>query len=291
MAARVLPVLLVLGALAADALGRERLTFVLLVAWCPRRRSRRWRCSGGSSSPGRGRGVMAMRLEAVLACSALAVRDRGRGGPLGQAPDTSTLPALAASAALAALGDLRLPDHRGASRPGESQRLRATDLDAPELERQRRGRLRARGRSAAATKKNEPTVTRHADGDDALEREPRAAASRRPGSSCSSGLAHVQRADDGEVVEEAHRRRDDADDHQPRPCPPRTRPRRRRTCRQAAGQRQAGEAEHEHPHRDAEERPLPAEAGEVVDRRPSRPARARAPRRPRTRRSTSPSTG
>ena len=33
-----------------------------------------------------------------------------------------------------------------------------------------------------------------------------------------------------------------------------------------AAEWQAGEAEHEEPHRDAEERPLPAEAGEVVER-------------------------
>ena len=99
MPARVLPVLLVLGALATDALGRSDLSFALLVASvlaaavsalslsrAPRRRAR---------DRDLGRDVFSRRSGSCAwswprRCS-------------GQAPDTSTLPALAASAALAAL--------------------------------------------------------------------------------------------------------------------------------------------------------------------------------------------
>ena len=35
---------------------------------------------------------------------------------------------------------------------------------------------------------------------------------------------------------------------------------------EATGERKAGEAEHERPHRDSEQRPLPAEAGQVLER-------------------------
>lgn len=99
MPARVLPVMLVLGALAADAVGRGDLSFALLVASV---------LAAAVSAlslfahlvdvPG-----IAIRLETVLSglglvCVVVAAAVRG------QAPDTSTLPALAASAALAALG-------------------------------------------------------------------------------------------------------------------------------------------------------------------------------------------
>jgi hypothetical protein len=96
--ARVLPVMLVLGALAADALGRGDLSFAFLVA------SVLAAAVSALSLFGRLVDVpgIAIRLETALAALGLvflvvaaAVR--------GQAPDTSTLPALAASAALAAL--------------------------------------------------------------------------------------------------------------------------------------------------------------------------------------------
>ena len=98
MPARVLPVMLVLGALAADALGRSDLSFAFLVAAVL--------AAAVSALALFGRLVdvpgIAIRLETALAALGLvflvvaaAVR--------GQAPDTSTLPALAASAALAAL--------------------------------------------------------------------------------------------------------------------------------------------------------------------------------------------
>ena len=98
MPARVLPVLLVLGALAADALDRSDLSFALLVA------SVLAAAVSALSLFGRLVDVpgIAIRLETVLAslglvCLVVAAAVRG------QAPDTSTLPALAASAVLAAL--------------------------------------------------------------------------------------------------------------------------------------------------------------------------------------------
>lgn len=98
MSARVLPVLLVLGALAADALGHGGLSFVLLVASVPAAAVSALALFGRLvESPG-----LAIRLETSLAalglvCLVVAAAVRG------QAPDPSTLPALAASAALAAL--------------------------------------------------------------------------------------------------------------------------------------------------------------------------------------------
>ena len=99
MPARVSPVLLVLGALAADALGRDGLSFVLLVG------SVLAAAVSALSLYGRWVDVpgIGIRLETVLAslglvCVLLAAAVRG------QAPDnTSALPALAASAAIAAL--------------------------------------------------------------------------------------------------------------------------------------------------------------------------------------------
>ena len=98
MPARVLPVLLVLGALAADALGRSDLSFALLVGSVLAAAVSALSLFGRLVDvPGIG-----IRLETVLAslglvCLVVAAAVRG------QAPDTSTLPALAASAVLAAL--------------------------------------------------------------------------------------------------------------------------------------------------------------------------------------------
>jgi hypothetical protein len=97
--ARVSPVLLVLGALAGDALGRDGLSFVLLVG------SVLAAAVSALSLYGRWVDVpgIGIRLETVLAslglvCVLLAAAVRG------QAPEnTSALPALAASAAIAAL--------------------------------------------------------------------------------------------------------------------------------------------------------------------------------------------
>ena len=98
MPSRVLPVLLVLGALAADAFGHGGLSFALLVASVPAAAVSALALFGRLvESPG-----IAIRLETSLAalglvCVVVAAAVRG------QAPDPSTLPALAASAALAAL--------------------------------------------------------------------------------------------------------------------------------------------------------------------------------------------
>ena len=98
MPARVLPVLLVLGALAADALGRGDLSFAFLVASVL--------AAAVSALSLFGRLVevpgIAIRLETVLAALGL-VFVVVAAAVCGQAPDTSTLPALAASAALGAL--------------------------------------------------------------------------------------------------------------------------------------------------------------------------------------------
>lgn len=99
MPARVLPVMLVLGALAADALGRGDLSFALLVA------SVLAAAVSALSLFGRLVDVpgIAIRLETALAalglvCVVVAAAVRG------QAPEASALPALAASAAVAAIG-------------------------------------------------------------------------------------------------------------------------------------------------------------------------------------------
>ncbi|HSC91056.1 MAG TPA: hypothetical protein VLB86_05325 [Gaiellaceae bacterium] len=103
MPARFLPVLLVLGALAADAAGRPELAFVLLVASVPAAAVSALELFGRLVELPRGAaGVMVTRIEAflgglglVLVVVAAAAR--------GQSADASTLPALAASAAVAAI--------------------------------------------------------------------------------------------------------------------------------------------------------------------------------------------
>ena len=98
MPARVLPVMLVVGALVADALGRGDLSFALLVA------SVLAAAVSALSLFGRLVDVpgIAIRLETALAALGLVFLVVA-ASVRGQAPDTSTLPALAASAALAAL--------------------------------------------------------------------------------------------------------------------------------------------------------------------------------------------
>ena len=98
MPARVLPVLLVLGALGADALGRNGLSFVLLVAAVLAAAVSALSLYGRMVDvPGIGIRVETAFASLGLVCLVVAAAVRG------QAADTSTLPALAASAALAAL--------------------------------------------------------------------------------------------------------------------------------------------------------------------------------------------
>ena len=98
MSARVLPVLLVLGALAADALGRDGLSFALLVASVLAAAVSALALVGRLvDRPGVGIWVETVLASLGLVFLVLAAAVRG------QAPDTSTLPALAASAAVAAL--------------------------------------------------------------------------------------------------------------------------------------------------------------------------------------------
>ena len=98
MPARVLPVLLVLGALAADALGRSDLSFALLVASVLAAAVSALSLVGRLVDvPGIGIWVETVLASLGLVCLVVAAAVRG------QAPDTSTLPALAASAVLAAL--------------------------------------------------------------------------------------------------------------------------------------------------------------------------------------------
>jgi hypothetical protein len=96
MSARVLPVLLVLGALGADAAGAHELAFVLLVASVPAA------AVSALSLFGRLVELPGLRLETVLGglgllCVVVAAAARG------QAPEASTLPAIAGSAAVAAI--------------------------------------------------------------------------------------------------------------------------------------------------------------------------------------------
>jgi hypothetical protein len=122
VSARVLPVLLVLGALAADALGHSGPSFALLVASVPAAAVSALSLFGRLvESPG-----LAIRLETSLAalglvCVVVAAAVRG------QAPDPSTLPALAASAALAALGIYGVQTIAVLLWPGQSSWLRATN--------------------------------------------------------------------------------------------------------------------------------------------------------------------
>jgi hypothetical protein len=103
MPARVLPVLLVLGSLGADAVGAHEQAFVLLVASVPAAAVSALALFGRLVDiPGRQRGLAGIRIETVLGglgllCVVVAAAARG------QAPDTSTLPAIAGSAAVAAI--------------------------------------------------------------------------------------------------------------------------------------------------------------------------------------------
>ena len=88
----------------------------------------------------------------------------------------------------------------------------------------------------------------------------RRAAGRRERSRRLARHAHVHRADDAEVVVEADGRRGHADDDQPGPAAVVRRREDVELADEAAGQREAGEAEHEDARATAEERPLPAAA-------------------------------
>ncbi len=98
MPARVLPVLLVLGALATDALDRSDLSFALLVASVLAAAVSALSLVGRLvDAPGIGIWVETVFSALGLVCVVVAAAVQS------QAPDTSTLAALAASAALAAL--------------------------------------------------------------------------------------------------------------------------------------------------------------------------------------------
>ncbi len=127
---------------------------------------------------------------------------------------------------------------------------------------------RARSMSGS-TAKNEPTTTAVQPDDRGRQRE---LARRLPsGYDCHRhGGPHVHRADDREVVVEADGSGDDADDDEPVPAAVPGSGEDVELRHEAASERQAGEAEHEHPHRSAEQRPLPAQAADRLEsRRPS----------------------
>jgi len=100
---RALPVLLLAGAMLADARGFHELSFYLLVAAVPAAAVGALSLFGELvDQPGEGGRVRRLRLDVLLAglgllCVVVAAAARG------QAPDSSTLPALAGSAAVAAL--------------------------------------------------------------------------------------------------------------------------------------------------------------------------------------------
>ena len=103
MSARVLPIVLVVGALLADAGGRHELAFTFLVASVPAAAISALSLFGRLVElPGGERGLGGIRLETFLGglgllCVVVAAAARG------QAPDATTLPALAGSAAVAAV--------------------------------------------------------------------------------------------------------------------------------------------------------------------------------------------
>src|SRR6476659_556898 len=80
------------------------------------------------------------------------------------------------------------------------------------------------------------------------------------------GRAHVHRPHDPEVVVEADERGEHADDHEPDPAVVVRRGEDVELPDEAAAERQPGEAEHFNAPAYTEKRPLPAEAGEVVER-------------------------
>jgi hypothetical protein len=100
---RVLPVLLLAGAMLADARGLHEASFYLLVAAIPAAALGALSLFGELVDlPGGANGTTRLKLDALLAavgllCVLIAA------GARGQAPDASTLPALAGSAAVAAL--------------------------------------------------------------------------------------------------------------------------------------------------------------------------------------------
>jgi hypothetical protein len=103
MAVRVTPVALVLAAVAADALAHPLLAFYLLVASVPAAAVCALSLFGRLVElPGGARGISVARLEAFLASLGL-VFVLVAAAARGQAPDAAALPALTASAIVAAL--------------------------------------------------------------------------------------------------------------------------------------------------------------------------------------------
>src|SRR5215213_2293554 len=104
MPARVLPILLVVGALGADSAGRHDLAFTFLVASVPAAAVSALALFGRLVElPGGQRGLGGIRLETILGalgllCVLVAAAARG------QAPGAATVPALTGSAAVAAIG-------------------------------------------------------------------------------------------------------------------------------------------------------------------------------------------
>ena len=154
-----------------------------------------------------------------------------------------------------------------------------------------RGRVFAMSISGC-TAKNEPTVTTSAERDADLQRHlARRRAARRHGAAARPASGSTSRGRRRGSSRGETERRGDADDHQPDPAALVRRREGVELADEAAREREAGEAEHEDPHRGAEERPLPAHARRGCRASPVAAARARARRRPRTRRPTSRSTG
>ena len=199
-------------------------------------------------------------------CRRAGVRWRGRPAAKFSASSRAALGVAAAAACRRAEGDAR------AARVPEARHQRSYNDAVSEDGGQRRSIRTGANRPRAREVDQRLHGEERADRDD--EREPdrrrgaaaRAPASRRAGHAATLQLRrgpHVHRAHDREVVVERDERRDDADDHEPGPAAVVRGREDVELADEAAAERQAGEAEHEEPHRDAEERPLPAEAGEV----------------------------
>ena len=177
----------------------------------------------------------------------------------------------------------RVEPERRVAEPGQFGR-HARNLVARTAE--RRGRV-GREVEDRLTTKNEPTVTTTAAPTAVASSRSRGGAPPTATTGAATGAAHVQPAHDVQVVRERDRRRGDADEHEPPVARLVGGGEHEQLPEHAARQREAGEAEHEDPERGAVERPLPAEAGERLERDRLARALARGRRRRRTPRPTS----
>ena len=169
------------------------------------------------------------------------------------------------------IGARRLPRRPGtegrrrARAAGAARRARQTCKALVRSDRQRAGR---RGGHVDQRLHREEGADGHREADRHRDGEHRVARRRSAGwrELQLRGVSEVHRPHDAEVVVGRDHRRDHARDDQPPEAAVVGSGEDVELADEAAGQREAEHAEHEHPHRDAEERALPSEAGEVRER-------------------------